>query len=66
MPRKKPLYSTFRRLKLNYLSSETSQVPGQRRNPKLLTETMILCCLVRAIAHRVGAVIDEYGAMMKW
>jgi hypothetical protein len=26
-------------------------------------EGMIMCCLVRAIAHLVGVVIDEYGAV---
>jgi hypothetical protein len=27
---------------------------------------VIMCCLVRAIAHLKGAVIDGYGAMMEW
>jgi hypothetical protein len=36
---------------LDYLYSETSQVPDQRGNPKLRTEGMVMCCFWSGISH---------------
>jgi hypothetical protein len=46
----------------SYLFSETCQLPGQRLKPQVRTEDMIMCCMVRAVAHLM---VDEYGAMVK-
>lgn len=34
--------------------------------PSLRTADMIVCCLLRANAHRKGKVIVEYAAVVEW
>jgi hypothetical protein len=33
--------------------------------PNVKTENVIMCCLLRAIAHLRGAMIDEYGEIVE-
>jgi hypothetical protein len=51
---------------INTLNISDTLLFNQRyAGSEMKSEDVILCCLVRAIAHLKGAVIDGYGAMME-